>query len=117
VRRLLAIIPACGLIGCVGGSRVALAEVDRSSPGVAYVIFSGPRHILVDSLHVAKDTMFARELAKVPNGDRPAVALPVIEIDSITRAHPDRSALFLTALPAAILLAFGLVLSQGWGSD
>jgi len=103
--------------GCAPSTPLDLPSAAAAPPSTTFVLYHGPASVTVDSLRLAGDSVHARALPARPGGPRGSVVLPRAAVDSIRRAHPDRSALGLAALPFAIAIGLIVIFRASYGSD
>jgi hypothetical protein len=114
VKRLLL---AAMIAGCAPARPIDLPTAASAQPRTTFILYHGSVAVTVDSLRLVDDTVHARALPTRPGGPRDAIVLPRAAVDSIRRAHPDRSALTLAAFPFAIAIGLVVLFRASYGSD
>jgi hypothetical protein len=106
-----------GLLACAPAAAVGPGSLGTVAPDERYEIFASTGRWTADSVKVVNDTLFARGIAVHPATARTPLALPILSVDSVRKAHTDRSALTSTLVPAAVIVAIGVAVNLAWGSD
>ena len=116
MRRVAALV-ALLLVACAPPAAVAPQALGVVPPDHRFEIFTRGTKLTADSVMVVRDTLYGRAIAVHPAAPREPVLLPLVEVDSLRRAHTDRNALTATLMPALAVVAFGMAMSLAWGSD
>lgn len=105
------------LSACAGNTVTSVESVASFPSTTVFTVYSPSGARTGDNLSVGRDTLTGIQLANRESGERVTFFVPVAEVDSILRVHPDRSGILAAALPFAVGVALMLVFRLGYGND
>lgn len=117
MRPATAAIAASLMVGCASAPPLDLPTAASAPLTATFVVYHGASSVTIDSLRLSNDTLYGRKLSVHPSGPREPILFPRAEVDSIRRAHPDRSALTGAALPFAVAIGLMVIFRASYGSD